>query len=278
MLNLTSSGKPPIDPSLLPPDDPTAAAIDHSISPDRAAAIMRGKEIPCMLHYLANPFPPKLRPVWILNPGSKISYGANEDAYRQWVRFIDSIVHTRAVTHMRNGIIHTGSYDRVRKILTYTKYASIMITHDGGSRTDKLERAPGQQWLHYKTTEEAVAAYRQIAGLGYVLVSPRLTTGFSFPDDECRFNLIGKAPFPAMDDLVTLIRASIYGDFIPDQVAQIATQACGRGNRHQKDWCENFILDLAMIPYLGQKRGMLPPDMPIQYWSNPGLPPVLMPV
>lgn len=276
MLNLTSSGKPPIDPSLLPPDDPTAEAISQSISPDRAAAIMRGKEIPCMLHYLNNPFPQKLRPVWILNPGAKISYGASEHAYQDWVRCIDSILQTRAVNLVRNGIIHTGSYDRVRKILMYTKHSNLMITHDGG-RTEKIERAPGQGWLHLETAEKAVDTYRQLAGLGYVIVSPRLTTGFSFPDDECRFNIVSKAPFPSMDDLVTLIRASIYPDYIPDQVGQIATQACGRGNRHQKDWCENFILDLAMIPYLGQKRGMLPPDMPIQYWSSPGLPPVLYP-
>ena len=70
--------------------------------------------------------------------------------------------------------------------------------------------------------------------------------GEDFKDDDARIQLIAKVPYPDLSDKLTSLRrdepgigTQMYAAMTAGKVAQMA----GRGMRHEKDFCETFILD-----------------------------------
>jgi len=154
-------------------------------------------------------------------PTVRLNIHATDLDIREWTRKIDQILRTRLD---RKGIIHTVSYDRRNHVLAQSKYKEHMMTHqtaDAIKMVHRFKEAPPPKFL----------------------VSPSVTTGWDFPDDTCRFQIIGKLPYP--DTRNKIVKARVTED--PDYGAYIASQqleqAVGRGTRSKNDWCENLILD-----------------------------------
>ena len=76
-----------------------------------------------------------------------------------------------------------------------------------------------------------------------ILVSPSVVTGFDFPYDTCRWQIISKIPFPDGRSEVMKARTKIDPDYGSYLAVQSLVQACGRGMRAPDDNCEVFVID-----------------------------------
>lgn len=167
-------------------------------------------------------FPVERRPV-IWSPTVRVDNRAGSDVMRIWVAKIDAIIRGRLD---RKGIIHTVSYARRDFLLRHSEFASRMVTHET------------------KTTLSVVAEFKKMPpSSGAILVSPSLSTGYDFPYDECRYQIVGKVPFPDSRDKIVKARTARdkeYGLYITMQTLQ---QMAGRGMRAEDDFCETFLID-----------------------------------
>ena len=75
------------------------------------------------------------------------------------------------------------------------------------------------------------------------MVSPSVSTGFDFPGDLCRYQIVGKIPFPDTRSLVLKARQEVDRDFFAYVAAQHLVQMAGRGMRSADDWCETIVID-----------------------------------
>ena len=179
-------------------------------------------------------FPVSNRPL-IHVPTVRMNYKIGEMENRLWVNRIDQVIRSRIGT---KGIIHTVSYARRDMVLDRSKYSAQMITHN---RRD---------------TESIVRAFK-VSDPPNILVSPSMATGWDFPDDECRWQIIIKLPYPDMRGAIMKARSREDSDYVNYIVAQQLVQATGRGTRSEKDWCETFILDNNVTWYIKGNKHLL---------------------
>jgi Rad3-related DNA helicase len=152
-------------------------------------------------------------------PTLKINYSTTLGENKVWVKKVDKIIQT----YRGKGIIHTVSYKRRDFLLTHSRYRSRMITHNS------------------ENTEEVIEKFRKAEG--GILVSPSITTGYDFPGDQCRWQIIVKLPFPNPKGVLRYEQHKQDPEFTPYMVAQTLVQAVGRGVRSADDYCQTFILD-----------------------------------
>lgn len=165
-------------------------------------------------------FPAALRPfIWV--PTVRVRYDMDPGSARLWVSKIDAILRARGD---RKGVIHTISYARRDYVLRYSEFAGRMLTHDTGA------------------IQSTVEAFR-CARPGTILLSPSVGTGFDFPGADCRYQIIGKVPFPSTQSKVLQARQERDKDYFAYVAAQNLTQMSGRGMRSSDDWCETIIID-----------------------------------
>jgi Rad3-related DNA helicase len=143
------------------------------------------------------------------------------DHMRAWISRIDQIVGQR---QDRKGLIHTVSYGRRDALLRSSHYSGSMLTH---KRLD---------------TEHMVQTFKH-ASPPAILVSPSMTTGYDFPGDECRYQIIGKLAYPDTRNRIAAARSKDDPEYSPYIAMQQLVQAVGRGVRSADDWCESFIID-----------------------------------
>jgi len=165
-------------------------------------------------------FPVERRAVcWV--PTCRVDYRMKDCDMNLWLARIDQIISQRLD---RKGIVHTTSYQRCQRVINTSEYTPFMISHKSGSR-DKAVR-------EFKGSDPPC-----------VLVSPSVITGYDFPYDECRYQIIGKVPFPDQRKLIDKKRKEIDSDFGINFAMQNLVQAVGRGMRALDDSCETFIID-----------------------------------
>lgn len=165
-------------------------------------------------------FPVNRRPVYHVRTVS-VKHNWTPDKEQWWLSRIDDILRARPDV---KGIIHTVSYARRNRILQKTQFGDRLITHDREDTAKQVER--------FKRADGPL-----------VLVSPSVTTGYDFPHDECRFQIIGKVPFPDTRDPITERRTVLDPDYPAYVAMQELVQSVGRGMRAKDDWCESFVID-----------------------------------
>lgn len=165
-------------------------------------------------------FPVNRRPVYVVNGAVRLNFRSTEGEKRMWVNLIDRIIDQRQ--HLK-GIIHTTSFERAKYLLIYSRHRSLLRLNSSGD------------------TAATVSAFKS-AKVG-ILVSPSLTTGWDFPDGECRWQIIGKIPFPDLRSKAAKTKNSRNKEWSGYTAAQVIVQASGRGMRSESDWCETFIVD-----------------------------------
>lgn len=167
-------------------------------------------------------FPVNRRPVYILDGAPRVDFRMKDHDEATWVSLIDSALRAR---EDRKGIVHCVSYARMERLKRLSKYSNRFITH-----TDSRE------------LRDAVEEFKK-AGPGAVLLSPSITTGEDFPDDECRYVIIPKLPFPDQRDPIMKRREATAPGYGGSVMMQTLMQSAGRGDRHNRDWCETIIID-----------------------------------
>lgn len=170
-------------------------------------------------------FPLERRPIISVNttPRVRVDMKMDSDDKMFWVQRIDRIIAPRRELGWK-GIIHTVSYLRMKELMASSDHRDIMIVHDTAG------------------TREAIRQFKEATG-PKILVSPAIVTGYDFPDDECRYQIIGKVPQPDMRGAIMKARNEFDKDYAGYLAMQKLVQACGRGMRGPKDWCETFIVD-----------------------------------
>ena len=190
------------------------------------------------------------RPV-IHVPTVRMRHDMPQAAKFQWVSRIDQIIGPRID---RKGIIHTVSYNRRDLVLANSAYRTIMLTHDG---TRELA--------------EVVKVFKKMDPPA-ILVSPSLITGYDFPYDTCRYQIIGKIPMPDPRNALMVARSSADPDYAWHLALQAMIQAVGRGVRAQDDWCETFVIDDLVVWMMRRYRHLIPAWFLLSYGDSSIIP------
>lgn len=160
------------------------------------------------------------RPIWYI-PTVRMDHRISNAGMNQWVSAINNICRSRL---RWKGVIHAVSYDRTEIVFNTGEFREFMIRHDKHS------------------IKEAVEKFKN-AYPPSILVSPSMTTGWDFPHEECRWQIIGKVPFPDSRSVVAAERGKVDPEYPFYITMQTLVQECGRGMRAIDDWCETFIID-----------------------------------
>lgn len=167
-------------------------------------------------------FPVARRPVYFI-PTCKVDGKMKQEHWTLWVSRHDQIIGQRPQT---KGLIHTVSYQRRDRLVARSDWSSRFLLH--GNK-------PGE-------VAQAVARFKKLS-VPQVLVSPSLTTGWDFPHDQCRWQIVSKLPFPDTRSAVMKARCELDKELLYYLTAQTLVQTVGRGMRDATDWCETFIID-----------------------------------
>ncbi len=178
-------------------------------------------------------------------PPIRMNYKTTDEELRRWVKHMDLIIGPRLD---RKGIIHTVSYTRRDLIISQSKYADKMITHQR------------------KNTVPIVEKFKK-SSAPKILVSPSMTTGWDFPFSECEFQIIGKLAFPDLSNPLVAARKKEDKEYIPYITMQQLVQAVGRGSRAEDDSCETFCTD-AVIQGFMRRYGKFAPDYFIEAYNE----------
>jgi len=180
-------------------------------------------------------FDPSSRPVYLV-PSIRVSHTSTDDDLVYWLSRIDGIVGSRLD---RKGIIHTVSYDRRNYILRNSSWSGVMLSHGKDNIASVVSR--------FRRSKPPK-----------VLVSPSLSTGWDFPGDDCRFQIMAKMPFPDRGSKLVRARSEYDRDYDAYHAIQSLVQCCGRGMRSKEDWCENYVVDDNMRWMLSAYRSFFP--------------------
>lgn len=164
--------------------------------------------------------PVRRRPLyWV--PTVRMGRKTPESDLVKWVARIDQIIGRR---QDRKGIIHTVSYRLQQFLLANSRFSNIMLANTTGN------------------TRAVVDDFRK-AKAPCVLVSPSVGTGWDFPGDEARYQIISKLPFRDTRDAIASAQLEDDPDFSNYLTSQDLIQQYGRINRAPTDFGETFIID-----------------------------------
>lgn len=179
-------------------------------------------------------------------PTIKVSKNSQPWELKKLVKRIDEIFESRAD---RKGIIHTVNYRLRDFIMSNSRYSRYMVSNYAGES---------------ETTSGVIARFKAMKPPA-VMVSPSITTGYDFPYEDCRYQIIAKVPFPDNRSKVDRARDrldSTRGFYL---ALQTLAQAFGRGDRAEDDFQEVFILD-DLVQWLMWRYGKLAPSwLPAYY-------------
>lgn len=165
-------------------------------------------------------FPVDRRPIyWI--PTTRLNSRSTDNDLRTLAVRIDQFIARRLD---RKGIIHTVSYKLQQFLMTHSRFRHLMFAN-----------VPGN-------TREIVKAFRK-AKAPAILVSPSVGTGFDFPFDTARYNIIAKLPFRDPRGAIMKAQSKDDADYLNYLTAQDLIQLYGRTNRDPKDFSETAIFD-----------------------------------
>ena len=182
-----------------------------------------------------SPFPASNTPITHINT-MRVDHRATDDMMLTWVRRIDDIIRGR---QDKKGLVFTVSYARAKLLKENSRYKDQIYIHDT------------------KNVREVVDKFKA-APAPAILVSPSVTTGWDFPEQECEYIIVGKVPYP--DTRGALIRARMADN--KDWAAQLAmetlVQETGRGTRSADDKCQVLVIDDAWRWWWPKYRGFAP--------------------
>ncbi|MBI4021076.1 MAG: ATP-dependent DNA helicase [Candidatus Aenigmarchaeota archaeon] len=121
------------------------------------------------------------------------------------------------------GVIHTHSY-AIQKAVLEGVASPRFIANEGSASQDIFKQ--------FKSSEQPL-----------VLVTPSAYEGVDFKDDQCRWQVLCKVPYPDLGDPQVKKRADQDRAWYAWQTALRIVQTYGRGMRSPDDFCTTFILD-----------------------------------
>ena len=171
-----------------------------------------------------SPFPVARRPIYWLETGVRVTGETSQTNLEFWAGKIDQVMTPRL---RWKGVLHTVSYDRARFLKKHSRFAQHMYLHSP------------------ETTREEVERFRNAAPPA-ILVSPSVHTGWDFPYEQARWQVIAKVPFPDTRTGIAAARKEAVEHYIQKQAAVKLNQMYGRIVRAEDDLGETIIVDDSM--------------------------------
>ena len=201
-----------------------AYARDLGIEPDEVAVTS-----------LPSEFDVNNRPVYFM-PTAKMSYGWNnpKDPEKAKLRqkMIDQVVKLCKDMHPEeSGIIHTGSFQIAKWLIDEIQslVPQKIITH----KSDEPE-----------TRDECIEEFTSNNGeVPMLLISPSLTEGLDLKDEQARFCIFVKVPYPFLGDEWVKRRLDLSDEWYQRQAMTAIIQGGGRIVRGPEDYGNTYILD-----------------------------------
>jgi Rad3-related DNA helicase len=170
---------------------------------------------------LPSPFPVENRKVFLMN-----AYTLNREnmSDERTLMQVSSVIDSLMSKHQNEkGLILTTSYELAGNIFRYSNNKSRLLLTKDISAKEVLEK-------HARTNAN-------------VILTPTMWEGVDLRDDLCRFIIIAKTPYPSLADKRTKVKAERDKDWYQSVTLMRLIQGCGRGVRHDKDYCVTYILD-----------------------------------
>lgn len=175
---------------------------------------------------LPSSFPVERRPVRLITAAPAVwvdSKHNTEGDFDLWRLRIDNLIRPRIAKG--SGIIHTVSYKRAKHLVRTSQFRDRMIMPaDSRGTIEAVEK--------FKNSTEPV-----------ILVSPAVHTGYDFPYDAARWQIIGKLPFPDSRGPIMEARTKDDKEYFAFSTAATLQQMAGRIVRAEDDWGETLIVD-----------------------------------
>ena len=190
-------------------------------------------------------FPVANRMVY-LRPTVKVSRKMSRGDIDRLIAGIDRIIDKHP---SEKGLVHTTNYELANTLIRQTRHRNRVITHASGR--DRIETL-----ARFKKSDRPL-----------VLASPSMTTGVDLPEDQCRFVVVLKLPFPNLGDENVKRRMKIGPDGLPNErgsawyqwhTACQFVQSLGRGVRSPTDKCLIYVLDANVKWFMRAVKPILP--------------------
>lgn len=182
-----------------------------------------------------SPFPVSHRPIWFWETGVRVTGKTSPAMLEFWAGKIDQYVAPRL--NRGKGIIHTVSYSRAKYLREKSRFGQHMMIHDSDNITESIER--------FKRLKPPA-----------IFLSPSLDTGWDFTQEDMRWQVIAKVPFPDTRTGIAAARAKLDNQYVQKEAVTKLVQMAGRspGMRRPQDMGETVIIDDSMKWLYGHFR------------------------
>jgi len=181
---------------------------------------LNGLDVSKAVYYsIRSPFNPKNRPIFYM-PLGKMSYKSKEETFKKYIPYIKKLLDKYK---NKKGIIHTNSFE-LAKWIEQSIRDPRLIFHDSSNKDEMLK-------LHKESEEPTV------------IVSPSMDTGVSFDNDDARFQIIAKVPYPSLGSQKNKLRQSNNPDWYSWKTVSGLIQMTGRPVRSNIDYADTIIID-----------------------------------
>jgi Rad3-related DNA helicase len=181
---------------------------------------LNGLDVSKAVYYsIRSPFNPKNRPIFYM-PLGKMSYKSKEETFKKYVPYIKKLLDKYK---NKKGIIHTNSFELAKWIEGAIKDPRLVF-HDSTNKDEMLR-------FHKESPEPTV------------IVSPSMDTGVSFDNDDARFQIIAKVPYPSLGSQKNKLRQSNNPDWYSWKTVSGLIQMTGRPVRSNIDYADTIIID-----------------------------------
>lgn len=142
------------------------------------------------------------------------------------------------------GLIQTGSYADAREIY-YNAPSNIryrLLLYNDAREKDRLIK----EHLRSKNS---------------ILIGPTLNEGIDMPDDQCRFILISKVPYPSLGNAYVKKKMKLFPDWYDSTTSNTIIQGIGRGVRNKEDWAITYIFDACFVKLYRHTMSQYSPEL-----------------
>jgi ATP-dependent DNA helicase DinG len=154
-------------------------------------------------------------------PVARLSARTDEGTWGIVVDRCDQVIEGRLD---RKGIIHSISFERAKWLKEHAQYGELMLLNDR------------------KNTRDVVRQFKEMDP-PVVLVTPSVHTGYDFPFDAARYQIIPKMPFMDTRYGISCARSVADPEYGAFHALKTMEQMYGRIVRDEQDFGETFIFD-----------------------------------
>ena len=181
---------------------------------------INGIDVEKSVYYsISSPFDSENRKIFYM-PLGKMSYTQKEETFKNYIPYLNKILKKYGNV---KGVWHSNSFELQKWVQDSIK-DNRLIFHDSSNKEDMLK-------LHFESKDPKV------------FVSPSVSTGVSFDNDQSRFQVILKVPYPSLASKKNLMRKKMKPEYYSWKTVCSLIQMTGRSVRNNKDYADTIIVD-----------------------------------